>query len=114
MEVTYVQNVSNQVGRMKVHICPMNFCQAQPQVNFHFISGSQIIDIFDQIANEKHCREELFGEIQKRYDEMERKEVQALIRKQCDQSEKVLEKKICEEIENRNTNNIAIVNEYMK
>ena len=79
--------------------------------------GSQIKDIFEKIAKEKHRREELFGEIQKRYDEMERKdreEVQELIRKQCDLSEKVLEKKICEEIEIRNTNNIAIVNEYMK
>ena len=79
--------------------------------------GSQIKDIFEKIAKEKHRREELFGEIQKRYDEMEKKdreEVQELIRKQCDLSEKVLEKKICEEIEIRNTNNIASVNEYMK
>ena len=79
--------------------------------------GTQIKDIFEKIANENHRREELFGEIQKRYDEMEKKdreEVQELIRKQCDLSEKVLEKKICEEIEIRNTNNIASVNEYMK
>ena len=78
--------------------------------------GKQIKEIFEELKGEKARRESLFNEIQKKYEDLERKErenVEEMIKEQCKHTEKALEKKLSEEIETRNATNIAAVNNLM-
>ena len=79
--------------------------------------GKQIKEIFEELKGEKARREALFVEIQKKYEELERKErenVVEIINERLGKTEKALEKKLSEEIENRNADSIAAVNDFMK
>ena len=78
--------------------------------------GKQIKEIFEELSDEKKTRESLLGELQKRYEEMERKDregIEDLVKEELEKTEKVLEKKVSEEIETRNVKNMEFINTYI-
>ena len=82
--------------------------------------GKQIKGVLEQLASEKTSRDILFEELQKRYEDMEkrtntnREGLDDYIKEQSDKTEKALEKKLNEEIEKRNLQNVNELNDYMK
>ena len=81
--------------------------------------GKQIKGVLEQLASEKTSRDILFEELQKRYEDMEkrtntnREGLDDYIKEQSDKTEKALEKKLNEEIEKRNIHNMQELNNYM-
>ena len=79
--------------------------------------GRQIKNIMEELKSEKNRREELLVEIASKYEEMERKDrdnMQEIIKAECEKTEKVLEKKVSEEIERTNINIVKKVDNLEK
>ena len=79
--------------------------------------GKHIKEIFEQLKSEKTDREKLLEQIQKKFEDMERKDRESLeniINEKVEKTEAVLEKKIDEEIEKRNTENKEFIINHIK
>ena len=62
--------------------------------------GKQLREIVEELKSEKTRREGLMDEIQKKYEEMEKRDresVEEIARGECDKIEKALDKKVCDE-----------------
>jgi hypothetical protein len=82
--------------------------------------GKQLKEIFDELKSEKTNRESLLEEIQRRYNEMEkrtnidREGIDTIIKEQTDKVGKALEKKFDDEMERRTNEDKENIDIYMK
>lgn len=82
--------------------------------------GKQLKEIFDQLTSDKTEREALLEEIQRRYNEMEkrtntdREGIDTIIKEQTDKAEKALEKKLDEEMQRRTNEDKENIDLYIK